>query len=181
MIFCLDCRRAWPGDSKRCGSCGRTFHGRRCPSDHLSPVAASKCVACGSDELSETARSLRLDGVARMLAWLCAPLVAKALWANLDDLVGAGLQIGEWLFAFVFGAHLPQVLWNLILPIVQVAVFAAVLSAVCPGFRKRLPSMSKFAFRAARSCAKSSVPVLKTLFALFKHLIQGKPDADKKR
>lgn len=180
MIFCRSCGKAWPKGSARCGSCGGSFGGRRCPKDHLSPSAASRCVVCGSDELTEPTPSLELGCVSRLLAWLCVPLIAKLLWSNLDAVLGAAPWMAGGLTRFVFGTDLPQVFWSLIIPLVNLIVLAAVLSAVCPGFRKQVPGITKASLRAVRFAAKASLPQFRALWRRVVRLVQGDTHAEKK-
>jgi len=141
---------------------------------------ADRCVVCGSDELTEPAPSLELGCVSRLLAWLCVPLMAKLLWSNLDPVLETASWAAGGLFSFVFGTDLPQLVWNLIVPLVDLIVFALVLSAVSPGFRKRVPSLGRFGFRTVRYLAKSSIPIFRALLRRTATLVQGDTHAEKK-
>ena len=84
MLYCRSCKYLSPSESIYCGSCGRSFGGRRCPNHHLSPPDSRVCVQCGTPELSEATPSLAPLGTVRIVGIIVSGLV---LFATLPSLL----------------------------------------------------------------------------------------------
>lgn len=102
MILCRTCRSASPDDAQFCEKCGRSFDLRHCPAKHRSSIDASFCAACGSHDLTEPTRCLRL-GTWRRLALIVLAIVGLGLaFPYLLGFVSAGYQslaqliLGTW-------------------------------------------------------------------------------------
>lgn len=52
MKYCYQCGRLTAGEPRFCGSCGRSYDVKLCPSKHSNPRHAEVCSQCGSRELS---------------------------------------------------------------------------------------------------------------------------------
>jgi RNA polymerase subunit RPABC4/transcription elongation factor Spt4 len=102
MQYCRSCKYLSPTGAIYCGSCGRSFGGRRCPQNHLSPQDSQVCIQCGTIELSETTDSIAPLGLIRVIGLgiigltllLVAPyllrqgrLYATALWHHFFNVV----------------------------------------------------------------------------------------------
>jgi len=79
MTICLSCYHCWPESAIYCGSCQRTFQGRRCPHAHLSPKDARYCIECGTSDLSVPTKWITTGWVCRLAAWMVAFCFLKPL------------------------------------------------------------------------------------------------------
>jgi hypothetical protein len=95
MILCCSCRHVSPKGSRYCGYCSRSLNVTYCPDGHENSRGVLCCTTCGTPQLSEGTRALRLH-------WL-------------GSLVTAGLLVGAWkltlphlgtLLSWLFGAGL---------------------------------------------------------------------------
>lgn len=87
MKYCLGCRRANPSKSLYCTGCGCMLGLRACEEGHENPLEAQFCATCGSAELVEGSRCLKLG---------CVTVLVNALFASLLLWMG-WLVFGGWL------------------------------------------------------------------------------------
>jgi len=116
MMLCLACRRISPDGSRFCSHCARSLNGRLCAGNHWnSGLHGESCTVCGSPELSEPARALRLKWVSQVLA----ALLALGLWktlilSNLLRITRFLLDVSLWVAAVLANSS-PTCLWCSIL------------------------------------------------------------------
>ena len=81
MKFCYSCGRSTGGRPLYCGSCGRSYDIKLCPSRHGNPRWADTCSRCGSRNLSQPQRRIpvlwRIVAVA-VLAVSAVPLLVAS-------------------------------------------------------------------------------------------------------
>lgn len=146
MKYCLDCRRAWPGESLICGTCRRSFGGRLCANKHLSPAGSSCCGTCGSRKLLHPARYLNLSTPIWLCSWLIGILMLKLVVANFGFLVGLAVSVAEAIGSFVIGLPLGRLFASLTQAVV-------VLGLVWLAFRRILGANSIPVKAVERLCA----------------------------
>jgi len=120
MKYCRDCRRLWPTEALFCGSCRRSFGGRRCNAGHLSPATASCCTTCGSRKLSLAARHTDLALPVRAVACVVGLLLLKFIFANLWAILAIVVRSMWALASFVVGDSVREALAT-IFPTIVVA------------------------------------------------------------
>jgi hypothetical protein len=101
--LCLDCRRAWPADALICGTCRRSFGGRLCQRNHLSPAGSTCCTTCGSRQLLRPARYLNLRLPALILSWIVGLILLKLVFANIGAFLGLVFAALGAALSFVLG------------------------------------------------------------------------------
>jgi hypothetical protein len=110
MIVCLACRHASPDGSLYCAYCARSLNCRLCEERHRNALGALCCTTCGSLQLSDGTRALRLGWVSA----LCAGLVALLLWKWFLAHAGPALEVVEtgllWGAAILFNSSIPRLL-----------------------------------------------------------------------
>lgn len=89
MILCTSCRHASPSGSTYCQDCSRSLNCRVCDKGHRNGTGARACTACGSLNLSEPARGVRLGWLALALSTAAAVFAWKALLAYAGVLLPA--------------------------------------------------------------------------------------------
>lgn len=173
MKICLSCRQAWPDSSAYCGTCQRSFDGRRCPHGHLSPTRAQCCLQCGNSDLSESTQSANTGTFTRILAWVIFIVLLKLTRAQVIPLAGQILSFGDWLAGFVFGARISELFAKVIQAFFPLAILTLVICALSPRARKALPTGMRYLFKAIRALLKGSWIALRLAFSLSRRLVQG--------
>lgn len=133
--LCLDCRRAWPADALICGTCRKSFNGRLCQHNHLSPPNAACCTTCGSRRLLQPARSLNLRFSLLLLSWVVGLIALKVLFANFGIVLGFVFGMLGAAFSFVLGQSVGLVFGALI-------QYVVVLTLIWVAFRRILGAQS---------------------------------------
>lgn len=173
MIICRSCRSAWPDSALYCGKCRRSFGGRRCPKNHLSPKDAAYCLTCGSRELSTAADSLSLGWAARILAWILALALLRLAWPIIAFTAMPILGACDWLSGFLLGTKASELLGTVVGFMTQLAVLTGVFALLIPGFRRRLPAFLGTGWRSTRSLCGLVRPALGFAGSAVRSLIQG--------
>lgn len=149
MIFCRSCKKLWPAGSLFCGSCKRSFDGRRCPKLHLSPASARVCVVCGSNELTQAARSMRLGCLSVAFAWLIVLVLLRLGLENITATILTAYRLGDWVFGLVTGRSLSGVLFGLARCLLVTAILLTGMTAMLPK-ALRQPARTAFSMLANR-------------------------------
>lgn len=173
MIICRSCRSSWPDSALYCGKCKRSFGGRRCPKNHLSPKNAAFCLICGSRELSRPADSLSFGCASRTIAWLVVLILVKLGWPLITLAVVATFNACDWLFGLVFGVRASNLFWQLTTYVLNIAVLVGVFALLVPSFRKRLPALLRTSWKLCGALWRLGKPTFKFTFVALKTLVQG--------
>ncbi len=157
MMLCRSCGRISPGEPTFCEGCGKSFNAAVCPAKHASSAGASHCSTCGSTELSEPAKGIRLSAPNRILAILVGLILFKIFTPLLPGLFGLFAKVIAWLF----GAVLAPILWlilQLMLPLLigwgMVGVCLQILSREKVNLYKIYVALSKRLFDALLVAAR---------------------------
>ncbi len=154
MILCVRCRKLWPAGSLYCGHCGKSFGGSLCSKRHLNPAKTDICLRCGSDELTDTARSLNLRTIALLLAWSVALLILKTAVHNAGRISAVAFSVITLLFEFVAGFGVETFLAEAFRLLVLALLIVGFVSLAFP---KQRDSVWRFTFRALRSVTQISL------------------------
>ena len=103
MRYCLACR-SLSSSGPICSQCGRSFDGRLCPNGHLSAFDAHFCSQCRSQSLTDSAASIKLGGVFRVLLVVGFLLLARWLFLSTGWGNGAMRSLSSLYGWFVFQA-----------------------------------------------------------------------------
>ena len=173
MIICRSCHSAWPDTALYCGKCKRSFGGRRCPKGHLSPRGSTYCLTCGSKDMSVPADSVSFGLASKVIAWCLAVVLLKVCWPVLGIIAALLLGVCDWLFGLIVGVRASDLFWQLFCLLLNLAVLTGIFALMIPGFRRNLPSISRFGWKLARAVWKLGYPALRLAFRALKSLIQG--------
>jgi hypothetical protein len=113
MVLCLSCFHLSPGGALYCSACGKSLGCKVCAKSkkaHRNPLYAHRCMACGSEELTEPTLYLPLGWLVHLLAWVGTFYLLKWLGPPLLEMASGTLQgaahrslgephhaIGHWL------------------------------------------------------------------------------------
>lgn len=144
MIYCLECRHFSPAQSVWCTSCRKTFNGVRCPKGHLTRMVGREhhcCSTCGSEDVSQFARSINLRPLSRGIAWLIAIIIGRFVCGHLFEIGGLAANIAAWGISSVLGVPITHlvcvVVWVCVLLIIT-WVTSLFLPAIGPVIRRHL-------------------------------------------
>jgi len=91
MRLCLTCRKLSGSGTLFCSHCGRTFGGRRCPKDHLSPAWSRFCPTCGATALTDPTPYMPFGWATRLLAIAALIVGVRLLFGWCRDILDLGL------------------------------------------------------------------------------------------
>lgn len=156
MIYCRDCRRLWPSGSTICGTCRRSFGGRLCPKNHLSPAAATCCTTCGNLKLLRPARQISFTPFLSLAACIVGLVILKFLVARSGFLWQVAVGAADAIGSFVVGRSLACMLGSLFQAVVVLAlVWLAIRTIIgknsdlTKSLERLFASVTRFALKVA--------------------------------
>lgn len=164
-MYCRDCHRFWPSGAMICGTCRRSFGGRLCPKNHLSPATATCCITCGSRKLLQPARQLSMAGPLSMFAWIIGLLLLKFLLTNVSGLIGLVESGADMIGSFVIGQSLGQFLGCLTQAGVIVVLVWLALRHVFGRESRLVMGLERLAWQLVVVTWRTAVKLAKALFA----------------
>ena len=177
MILCLTCHRLSGADAKYCGSCKRSFKGRRCKSGHLSPLASMVCVECGSKRLSNGTPALNLRWLTSGLSWLVTLIAIRLVLAHTDVVLSFLLRLMSFAFGLITGTSFACFVCR----IFAFASFLAILLVVFGLFVGKPEVAISFAGRSIKYLANITVNVLSHLVRMLVRIVYGPPASKQER